>query len=222
MSLILHIDTALETAKACLSANGMLLQERSNPEQQDHAAWLHPAIESLLQECGKSFSDLTAVAVSMGPGSYTGLRVGLSAAKGFCFSLQVPLIGIGTLELIAESVKDEAVELICPMIDARRMEVYTAIYDKTLKEIMVPQAMILDENSLAGTLAAHPILFCGNGSKKLQGLIRHPHAAFTSDGASTAAFVRLSQKFLLENKFTDLAYAEPLYVKEFYSPARKE
>jgi tRNA threonylcarbamoyladenosine biosynthesis protein TsaB len=120
MSLILNIDTALDTASVCLANQKEVLQFSVNEDQKDHAAWLHQTIAELLQKGGYSIKDLDAVAVSIGPGSYTGLRVGLATAKGFCYALQIPLITVNTLKLIAFAAKDEAIDLICPMIDARR------------------------------------------------------------------------------------------------------
>lgn len=222
MSLILNIDTALETASISLALDGRIIEQASNNSQKDHASWLHTAVNELLLKTDILIQQLEAVAVSNGPGSYTGLRVGLSAAKGYCFALNIPLITVGTLEILADSVLEKATDLICPMIDARRMEVFTAIYDKNMTEQIAPQAMILDTSSFAGLLNSHSILFCGNGSKKLQNILQHPNAVFTSDSSFTVSLARLSQKQLLANKFADLAYCEPLYIKEFYSPVRKD
>lgn len=221
MSLILNIDTALETASISLALEGRIIEQAINDKQKDHAAWLHPAVNELIQKTKYRLPQLDAVAVSNGPGSYTGLRVGLSAAKGYCFALGIPLITVGTLEILADSVLEKATDLICPMIDARRMEVFTAVYDKNMTEQVAPHALILDADSFSQLLDAHSILFCGNGSKKLQNIIQNPHAVFTADSSSTVSLARLSQKHLLENKFADLAYCEPLYIKEFYSPVRK-
>jgi tRNA threonylcarbamoyladenosine biosynthesis protein TsaB len=166
MSLILNIDTALDTAMISLARDGKLLETAENAEQKDHAAWLHPAIEELMQHNGNSLPDIHAVAVSIGPGSYTGLRVGLSAAKGICYAMNLPLIAIGTLEIIAKSAADEAEELICPVIDARRDEVYTAIYKKNLAPQISPLAMILHIKSFETVLDSQKMLFCGNAVKK--------------------------------------------------------
>ena len=152
MSLILNIDTALDTASVCLAKDGTSLQLITNDNQKDHATWLHTAINEILKKGGYSISQLEAVAVSIGPGSYTGLRVGLASAKGFCYALRIPLIAVSTLEMMAVSVKEEASGLICPLIDARRMEVFTAIYDKELGEKSSPQTMIIDENSFASII----------------------------------------------------------------------
>jgi len=167
MSLILNIDTALDTASVCLSKDGNVLQFSSSENQKDHASWLHSEIAGLLQKSGKTIKDLDAVAVSVGPGSYTGLRVGLAAAKGFCYALDIPLITINTLKIIALAVKDEAIDIICTLIDARRMEIFTAVYDKDLREKISPHAMLVDENSFASVLSSGKILFCDNGAKNL-------------------------------------------------------
>lgn len=222
MSLVLNMDTALETASVSITKDGEILEQSVNTAQSDHAAWLHPAIHRLLQKTGILLQQLDAVAVSIGPGSYTGLRVGLSAAKGFCYALNIPLLTVGTLESIAETVKEKAVDLVCPLIDARRMEVYAAVYDKDMTEIASPHSCTIDQSSFSQFLSTRHVLFCGNGSKKLQKTITDPNAVFIDDGAATDAFARLSQKYLLEKKFADLAYTEPLYIKEFYSPSRKD
>ena len=222
MSLILNIDTALETAHVALVQEGRIIAEAVSTEQKDHAAWLQPAVNGLIRETDVHIRQLDAVAVSIGPGSYTGLRVGLSSAKGYCYALGLPLITVGTLEILAAAAQELAKDLICPLIDARRMDVYTAVYDCQMTELEAPYAITLNKESFTGWLDKHPVLFCGNGSKKAAELITHPHAAFTTNITTTHAFARLSQKYLLENRIADLAYSEPLYVKEFYSPARKD
>lgn len=222
MSLILNIDTALDTASICLAKDGNSLQLATNDNQKDHATWLHTAINEILKKAGYSISQLEAVAVSIGPGSYTGLRVGLASAKGFCYALKIPLIAVSTLEMMAVAVKEEATGLICPLIDARRMEVYIAIYDKELGEISAPQALIIDENSFAPILSKNKILFCGSGRKKLQTLISNGNAFFSDIVSDASDLARLSQHYFDIKKFADLAYTEPLYIKEFYSPQRKD
>lgn len=221
MSLILNIDTALEGAAVCLANNGNVLQLESSNEQKDQAAWLHPAIDKLIKQEGCSLRDLQAVAVSIGPGSYTGLRVGLSAAKGFCYALGIPLITVGTLEILAASVQHAAADLICPLIDARRMEVYAAVYTKELTEKIPPHALVLDTTSFRDLLSEHPVLFCGSGCKKLQDLVSDPNAVFSSSPPDPQAFARLSFSHFSGKKFAKLAYSEPLYIKEFYTPARR-
>jgi len=218
MSLVLNIDTALDTASVCLSKDGNVLQLSSSENQKDHASWLHAEIAEQLRRSGHNIKELNAVAVSVGPGSYTGLRVGLAAAKGFCYALQIPLITINSLTIIAFAVKDEAIGMICPLIDARRMEVFTALYDKDLREKVSPLAMVLDEKSFASFLLQDKVLFCGNGIKKLQSIISNNNAHFSNTMADASHLARLSFTSYKNKEFADLAYAEPLYIKEFFSP----
>ncbi len=215
MSLLLNIDTALEKAIVCLAKNDTVLAYAENKDQKDHAAWLHQTVVDILQRGNNTPTQLDAVAVTLGPGSYTGLRVGLAAAKGFCYALNIPLIGVSTLELIAFAVHEEAVDLICPMIDARRMEVFTAVYDKSLQMKVSPIATTLDQHSFAAILADHQLLFCGNGSKKFQAIHSSANAAFTNKEANCSQLAQLSYKYFLKKKFSDLAYVEPYYIKEF-------
>ena len=147
MALLLHIDTAVQSASVCLSKGRTILGVKANPSERESAAWLHLAINELLQENNLKINQLHAIAVSGGPGSYTGLRVGMSSAKGLCFAFTIPLIIINTLKLMASSVEQPTTDLLCPMIDARRMEVFTALYDQSLMEEMKPINLVVDENS---------------------------------------------------------------------------
>lgn len=219
MSLILNIDTAVQTASICLAQNGKSINSRLNPSQKDHAAWLQPAINDLMKECSLLMNDLDAIAISAGPGSYTGLRVGMATAKGICYALQKPLLLIGTLKMMAAGAVSGKDELICPMIDARRMEVFTAVFTQNLDELMNAQNCILTQESFKEFLDQGPVLFLGNGSNKSKELLSHKNAVY-SDIESTAEQMALLsyQKFLAKDQ-ADLAYSEPLYGKEFYSPA---
>lgn len=221
MALILNIDTALETASVCLSKDEQLLISKTNNNQKDHAAWLQVAIYDLMKESQYKLEDLDAIAVTIGPGSYTGLRVGLSSAKGLCYALKKPLITIGTLEMMANAAKDEDADLLCPMIDARRMEVFTAVYNKKLEEIVKPHALIPDSNSFSELLASNKIIFFGSGSEKIKILLFHDNAVFKTINYSAADMIVLSRKRFRDSNFADLAYAEPTYLKEFFSPPRK-
>lgn len=221
MSLILNIDTALTTASICLAQDEEIVQLAINDKQKDHAAWLHSTIADLLLQNNFSIHQLDAVGVSIGPGSYTGLRVGLAAAKGLCFAQNIPLLAVSTLQMIAYAVKEEAAHLICPMIDARRMEVFTALYDKSMKEKTAAHALIVDENSFSSLLDADKILFCGSGSKKLQSLITNSNADFSNTSSNASHLAQLAFTHFRKKEFVDLAYSEPLYIKEFYSPDRK-
>lgn len=220
MAIILNIDTAVETASVCVAKEAHSLQFAMNGNQRDHASWLHPAIQKVITDAGLKIGDIDAVAVSIGPGSYTGLRVGLSAAKGLCFVTGIPLISIHTLEMMAFANKDQQADLFCPLIDARRMEVFMAVYDRELKTIIAPKAMIVNSNSFDNLLADHKIVFSGNGSPKLRHLIQHSNAIFSSTMATAADMTWLSENCYNQQKFADLAYTEPLYIKDFYSPVR--
>ncbi len=217
MPLILTIDTSTENASISLAAGRTNLHEATNDTQKDHASWLHVGIRQLLHDAGATPADLRAVAVTAGPGSYTGLRVGLSAAKGLCYALGIPLITVNTLEAMSSATRDQSVDYLCPMIDARRMEVFTALYDNTLQPILKPCAMILDETSFSHFLSSKKILFFGNGQNKFAQLVSHNNAYFKTSTFKTTDYVELIyNKFLLFD-FTELAYSEPVYLKEHYT-----
>jgi tRNA threonylcarbamoyladenosine biosynthesis protein TsaB len=224
MALILNIDTATEYASACLSKDGQLLAIESNPNQKDHASFIQPAIQRILSTAGCALSSIDAIAVSNGPGSYTGLRVGLSTAKGLCYALDKPLILINTLEIIATAAIQHAGEtaasyLFCPMIDARRMEVFMAVYDHELKQSVAPAAMILDENSFSGLLEQHSIIFSGSGAVKFEKINSHSKAKFFQIKHDARHMQTIAQKMYLLKSFADNAYSEPFYLKEFFTPA---
>ncbi len=217
MALLLNIDTAMDTASVCLSDNEKVIRLTINNNPKDHAAWLHTAIRNVIKETYFSISDLDAVAISIGPGSYTGLRIGLAAAKGLCFVLKIPLICINTLEMMAHAAPIGNVDLICPLIDARRMEVFTAFYNNSLKVVVKPFATILDKDSFADLLSSNRIIFCGNGSKNLQNILSHTNAIFDDCTANASNLLHLSSTSFREKEFADLAYVEPFYLKEFHS-----
>lgn len=219
MNWILNIDTAVQTASICLAIDGQKVGAKINPSQADHAAWLQPAIATLLLEHNLSIQDIAAVAVSAGPGSYTGLRVGMATAKGLCYALNKPLILINTLQMMAVSVLNEPSSFICPMIDARRMEVFTAVYDHSLNTIVEPHNCILTENSFMELLAQEQVIFFGNGSKKFERILCHSNAIFKDVETTAEQMVSLGYQSFLKRAFANLAYSEPFYGKEFYSPA---
>ena len=230
MSLILHIDTAVTTASVCISKDGTLLAMAENKNQKDHAEWLHPAIEGLLKENGIGINNLNAVAVSNGPGSYTGLRVGLASAKGFCFALNIPLITISTLEIMTiAALRSQSTNqlinqptLFCAMIDARRMEVFTALYNKDLNIILTPHAKIIDEKSFEKELEANQILFFGNGAEKCKSMINHNNAFFETVEHNASFMIEPAEKKMDAKDFADLAYAEPFYIKDFHTVQPKK
>ncbi len=231
MALILNIDTAVESGSVSISQDEHVVGHRSHVFQKDHASWIHTAIREMIQDAGCEINQLQAVAVSNGPGSYTGLRIGMSVAKGLCYTLNIPLITIGTLEIMAEAALKQLPEdlkretnWICPMIDARRMEVYFAIYDCHGFVIQEPTAAIVDPQSFLTHLDKKRMIFLGNGSDKLKNILHHPHALFmTFDLQNTAKYmVDLSYNYWKREKFSPLALADPLYIKDFYSPQRKD
>lgn len=222
-TIILNIDTALEEATVSISENGKLLHQISNPNQKDHASFLHPAIKKILDTNGYAASNINAIAVTLGPGSYTGLRVGLAAAKGLCYAWGKPLIGIGTLQVLAASVREYAEGIaqavICPMIDARRMEVFTALMNMEGQYTVEPCAMILNENSFDDLLNQHPIIFTGNGAPKFQDITKHRNAHFYQHNNLTSSLAALSLQNWQQQSFIDIHLSEPLYVKEHESMA---
>lgn len=218
MSYILNIDTAVQTASVCLAENDKSIGIKINPSQKDHAAWLHVAIEDLLKEKGLALSQLNAIAVSSGPGSYTGLRVSMAAAKGLCYALQIPLITINTLQMMAAAAVNDTTDLLCPMIDARRMEVFVAVFDSSLHEVLPSTNIIITETSFQDLLEKHKIRFFGNGSKKFQLISKNTNGVFEVIDATAENMVKLAFQKLKEQAFADLAYAEPFYGKEFYTP----
>jgi tRNA threonylcarbamoyladenosine biosynthesis protein TsaB len=219
MAILLSIDTAMETAGVCVSDDAAILSLRTNSKQMDHASWMHRAIGEALEEAGKHLSDLQGICVTSGPGSYTGLRVGMAAAKGFCYVLNIPLITETTLKLIATSVKNFLQEecWLCPMIDARRMEVYAALYDFTLNRLQEDAPVILDEHSFQHILDERRIIFAGNGSAKWQIVCHHPNAFFTPASYTMPDVAAMAAKKFEAGNFASLATAEPYYLKNVYT-----
>jgi tRNA threonylcarbamoyladenosine biosynthesis protein TsaB len=183
---------------------------------------LHVAIQDILQQNNYSPNQLSAIAVSAGPGSYTGLRVGMATAKGLCYALSVPLITVDTLQMMASAVKEPLTDLLCPMIDARRQEVFTAIFDKELNNVIPASNLILSERSFQDHLQKHTILFFGNGSLKASTVIKHSNAFFVNSVATAQDMVFLASKKYKSGQFSDLAYSEPFYGKDFHSPISKK
>lgn len=236
MALLLNIDTATENAGICISKDGKALRTMVNNQQRDHAAWIQPAIEQILQETQNTAKDLQGIAVTAGPGSYTGLRVGMATAKGLCFALNIPLITENTLRVMAYAATLQSfpngdeysikaglknATLLCPMIDARRMEVFTALYDLELNIVEMPAALILEADSFNKELENNSILFLGNGSAKWKLVCNHPHAFFADVVQTAEHLAPLAERLFLQGKFADLAYEEPVYLKEFYSHIKK-
>jgi tRNA threonylcarbamoyladenosine biosynthesis protein TsaB len=219
MSLILNIDSATETAQVGLANGGDILQSLHNESQKDHAAFLQTAIQELLKTTAVSLRDIDAVAVTAGPGSYTGLRVGMASAKGLCYALNKPLIAVNTLEVLTVDAQFQLNNhkhiLFCPMIDARRMEVFTALYNADLTEIFPPAATILQKDSFLNYLHKNKIIFFGNGSIKWKAICNNVNASFTDPLNISQAMASLSYSYFLKKKFSNLPYTEPFYLKEF-------
>ena len=222
MALILNIDSSLETATVSIAKDGIILQHEVNAVQKQHASFLHSAVQKLTNDLQIKLNELDAIGCTIGPGSYTGLRVGLAAAKGFCYALNKPLITIGTLEAMAHSMQiqqPDAARYYCPMIDARRMEVYTALYNQDLTELKPPHAIIIDEHFFAEELQENKILFFGNGMGKYKDIAGHEDALFAVVGDTYNSVNVLSYNKFIDNTFASLAAAAPLYTKEFYNGA---
>lgn len=222
MAVILNIETSTKVCSAAVTAEGMIMRHFEDYEGRNHAALLSDFIKGCLDFLAEKELKLDAVAVSMGPGSYTGLRIGLSEAKGLCYALDIPLIGVNTLELMATRVmfSTDSVDpdsILVPMIDARRMEVYTAAYDFGLAELITPQPLILDENAYADILASgRPVLFFGDGMEKSKAVIKADNAVFV-EGVDPLAvdMIALAERNFARREFLDTAYSVPLYLKDF-------
>jgi tRNA threonylcarbamoyladenosine biosynthesis protein TsaB len=213
---ILNIETATTNCSVSISKNGETVAlKEDNDKNYSHAERLHVYIDAVLKEVNITSNDLKAIAVSKGPGSYTGLRIGVSAAKGLCFALDTPLISTPTLHALAHQVKiDNGV--IVAMLDARRMEVYSVIYDSDYNQIRETEAQILDENAFAEYLKKGKVYFIGNGVEKSKTIINHPNAVFIEDKLPSSNDMSL----LAYNKYKisdteDVAYFEPYYLKDF-------
>lgn len=227
MSTILNIETSGKTCSVALTREGVLEFDLENSDGMKHAELLAPFVERAMEEVKRKEWKLDAVAVSIGPGSYTGLRIGLSLAKGLAFSLGVPLIGVSTLKILAvkamfRNFNFTGEEILAPMIDARRMEVFTGAYDFALNALEGPAPMILDENSYASLLAEREVWFMGDGSEKAKEVIKSPNAHWI-DGLNPMAkdMLALSEKAFREGDFLDIAYSVPEYLKEYQTTTPK-
>jgi tRNA threonylcarbamoyladenosine biosynthesis protein TsaB len=232
MATLLNIETSTEVCSVTLAKNGETLFQKESTDGLRHSELLTVFIQDLFKENNVDFSAIDAVAVSKGPGSYTGLRIGVSVAKGLCYGLNKPLIGIGSLEgmgVFAAKNTDQFLNtdksdnfLFCPMIDARRMEVYCALYNSNAEEIMPVKAEIIDENSFAEYLSEKKILFFGNGAKKCKDKITHKNALFEGPMHTSARFMQnLAEIKFNKQEFEDLAYFEPYYLKDFVATIPK-
>lgn len=217
---ILYIETAGTVCSVALSANDTVLGFRHDNNGRAHAQQLSVFIDDLLSDTGINYTDLQAVAVSKGPGSYTGLRIGVATAKGICFGTDIPLIAVDSLLSLTYVLKQQHhfadSVLYCPMVDARRMEVYTAVFNTRMERVMDTQALIIDESSFADLLKNNKVVFFGDGAEKCKDIICHPNAQFiTTLQASATGMIDEAIKAYTANRFEDVAYFEPFYLKDF-------
>lgn len=221
MSTILAIETSSKYCSVALIHEGLAEFSREDDTEMNHARAIGPFVEDCIKEARRRDWNIDAVAVSMGPGSYTGLRIGLSMAKGLCFSLDVPLIGISTLQILAvkamfRDLDWQGDEILVPMIDARRMEVYTAAYNFRLDTLINPQPLILEEGCYSELPEEHDVYFMGDGSGKSKNVLKGERYHWIDNINPRAAdMTALAEKAFRENKFTDVAYSVPEYLKEY-------
>jgi tRNA threonylcarbamoyladenosine biosynthesis protein TsaB len=228
MALLLCIDTSTTHASVALARDEELLSIKVNQQQKDHASFLQPAIKEIMHETKFNLTDIKAIAVTSGPGSYTGLRVGFSSAKGLCYALQIPLIAISTTEVMSAAALQQINRLtekpgsffLCPMIDARRMEVFTAVYSSELKETTANTALVLESDSFSGLLQAAPVYFFGNGADKWKSICMHQNARFIDVLWDAKDMIRLANAQFNSSSFTSLAYSTPDYGKDFHTAAK--
>lgn len=226
---ILLLETATDSCSVALTDGTDIITEKYINQPKAHASLLAKYIEEILLESNLNVADCSAVAVSKGPGSYTGLRVGVSCAKGLCYGASVPLISVCTLATITQMAIDnrhyqgEGDYLIVPMIDARRMEVYTANFNSNGDQLTPVEAKILDENSYAEELAAGPVLFTGNGAEKFKELVAgNPNAFFAPQQPHATGMRIIANNKLQQGEFEDIAYFEPFYLKDFVAGKPKK
>ena len=228
MATILNIETSGKICSVAISKDGAIEYQLEDHEGMRHAEVLAPFVEKCMEELKRKEDKLDAVAVSIGPGSYTGLRIGLSLAKGVAFSRDIPLIGVSTLQILAvkamfRSFDFTGEELLVPMIDARRMEVFTGVYDFALNEVETPGPKILDEDSWKELLETKKMIFIGDGSDKAKEVIKSPNAVWIPGLVPVARdMLALSEKYYREGKLIDIAYSTPEYLKEYQTTTPKK
>lgn len=226
MATILIINTAFENAAVSISREGKIIAEKENSTQKDHASFLQPAIKSLCETTGVQLNNINAISVVNGPGSYTGLRVGLSSSKALCYVLDKPLILLNSLDVMALAIKNQSPqlkgdELFCPMIDARRMEVFTGLYNFKLEPISDFASVIIDLNFLEKERISNKILTGGNGSRKFHEIVKSDNIIDINPLFLGEPAAILSEKAFVSNNFSDIAYCEPFYLKQVYFKNQK-
>jgi tRNA threonylcarbamoyladenosine biosynthesis protein TsaB len=229
MSLLLCIDTATDICSVVLSEGNKLLASRESIDDRSHATKLAVFIQEILLECSLSVSNLSAVAISMGPGSYTGLRIGVSTAKGLCYGADVPLLAVSTLEAMCYGIPESFLQayqatgyLFCPMLDARRMEVYTAVYNSNFQLVQDIEAKILEPDSYHNLFEQSPVLFFGSGAEKAVSIFRHPNSVYYKEFRHSALhMIQPALNKLAQKQFENVAYFEPFYLKDFIATVPK-
>lgn len=226
MITILQIETSTQYCSAAVSRNGETLNLKIAAGQNLHAGSLTLSIDEVMSQAGLQYADLDAVAVSKGPGSYTGLRIGVSTAKGLCYALDKPLIAVDTLKMMADGflkAQPNHNDLVCPMIDARRLEVYTTLYSPLGDELEPVTAKIIDQNSFAAELRASKITFIGDGAAKCEPILGNSNATFLTENFNTAGNMSaIAFQRFQANAFEDVAYFEPFYLKDFMITVSKK
>ena len=227
MATILHIETSTDVCSVAVSEDGQVIFDQEDHSGPNHAERLGTMVDEALSFTDNHAIPFDAVAVSCGPGSYTGLRIGVSMAKGVCYGRNLKLIAVPTLELLCAPVLlreiPEENALLCPMLDARRMEVYAGIYNRALKPVRPIQADIVDGDTYKAYLDEHPVYFFGNGALKCQDAIRHPNAHFIENINPIAKWMQpLAEKRFLNEQFEDVAYFVPFYLKDFVAKKPKD
>lgn len=218
MSYILSVETSTPICSIAIHQRGGLLGNQSLYIDKSHSGLLVPSIQSLIKYCGLTLSELDAIAVSKGPGSYTGLRIGVSTVKGLCHALDVPLIAVNTLKAMANGMTKyiNKEDMLCPMLDARRMEVYSLVTDSELDTLESTTPRVIDEDSYKSFLEKGKVYFFGNGAEKCKEIITHPNAIFIEGIEPDATHIgTLAYSKYKAKKFEDLAYFDPFYLKEF-------
>ena len=218
---IILIETSTSLCSVALAENGAITAYRESSAPKAHASLTAVFVQEVLAEHGLALSDCDAVCVSKGPGSYTGLRVGVSTAKGLCFGSGKPLVAVGTLDTLVAQADKSQFRFIIPMIDARRMEVYSAVFEDS-RQITETTPVIVDENSFSEYLEQGPCLFIGDGAGKCADVIRHQNAHFCQCNPKASAMLRPAMEALNEKRFEDVAYFEPFYLKEFVATVSKK
>ncbi len=223
MGLILCLETATKVCSVSLGKDGKEIYSIDHfSEKFSHAEKLNGLIIQLFENTEFELKDLDAVAVSEGPGSYTGLRIGTSTAKGLCYSLGIPLLAVNSLRALANSKKGEGTQ-ICPMFDARRMEVYSAIYSSEMVELDSTRAVVIDDDSYMSFLEKGKVCFLGPGAEKCMDTIQHPNAIFDLETKVVAqGMLEVAELKFSKNEFADLAYFEPFYLKDFIAGTPKK